>query len=197
MNGLEQILEGILSDAKAAAQQTLTEAQEYADKVRQQAEAAAAEQKASAAVQAETAYHRVLSRQESADAVLARRILLQKKQQLIMKTLDCAYQNILTMPDADYFNFLETLLHAYAGDKTGEVQLSAKDLARVTSSFRKAIKKHHLTLSEKSADIDCGFLLVYGEITENCSMQALFRAERDRLQDVIRAVLFPQENANG
>jgi V/A-type H+-transporting ATPase subunit E len=47
-----------------------------------------------------------------------------------------------------------------------------------------------LTLSEKTAAIDGGFLLIYGEIEENCSFDALFSASRENMQDQVNAFLF-------
>lgn len=196
MNGLEQILEGILADANQVASKTLDEAEQYATQVRAIAESDTATMQKDAASQADAAYHRVLVRQSSANDVLTRRILLQEKQKCITTALNKAYQTILEMSDTAYFNFLETILQAYASDISGELQLNATDLARVTPDFKKAIKKHNLTLSKTPIKIDSGFLLRYGEITENCSIQELFRVGKDRLQDVVRAVLFPQENAD-
>ena len=47
-----------------------------------------------------------------------------------------------------------------------------------------------LTLDEAPRDIDGGFVLIYGDIEENCSFEALFDAQKDRLQDEVRALLF-------
>lgn len=47
-----------------------------------------------------------------------------------------------------------------------------------------------LTVSRETRDIDGGFVLSYGGIEENCSIEALFYAARERLQDRVQELLF-------
>ena len=41
-----------------------------------------------------------------------------------------------------------------------------------------------------------GFLLIYGETEENCTLQAMFEAQRDELLDKAGRILWERENAN-
>lgn len=50
-----------------------------------------------------------------------------------------------------------------------------------------------LVLSDQTAAIDGGFLLVYGGIEENCSFEALFESDKERLQDAAQELLFANE----
>ena len=74
--------------------------------------------------------------------------------------------------------------------------LSGEDLARLPAYFPRklseigAAKGGTLVLSEESREIKGGFILAYGGIEENCSFEALFEAEKERLQDIVRAQLF-------
>lgn len=47
-----------------------------------------------------------------------------------------------------------------------------------------------LELSREARDIDGGFILVYGGIEENCTIKALFDAQRDELSDKVHGLLF-------
>ena len=47
-----------------------------------------------------------------------------------------------------------------------------------------------LKVSKETAAIFGGFLLVYGDIEENCSFDALFSAVRENLQDKVNSLLF-------
>ena len=51
-------------------------------------------------------------------------------------------------------------------------------------------KGGNLTISKESRNIDGGFVLVYGGIEENCSIQALFHSEREYLADKVHENLF-------
>ena len=47
-----------------------------------------------------------------------------------------------------------------------------------------------LHISGDTRDIDGGFVLTYGGIEENCSIDALFDAAHEVLQDKVQEILF-------
>ena len=47
-----------------------------------------------------------------------------------------------------------------------------------------------LHISDIPGKLDGGFILSYGEIEENCSIEALFDSERERLKDLVQEILF-------
>lgn len=47
-----------------------------------------------------------------------------------------------------------------------------------------------LTLARQPARIDGGFILLYGDIEENCSFEALFSGAHEQLQDEVQRLLF-------
>ena len=74
---------------------------------------------------------------------------------------------------------------------------SEYDLKRIPNDFEKNlentlkdIKNAALTISKEAAPIDGGFILVYGDIEENCSFKALFNNAKEELQDKVNAFLF-------
>jgi V/A-type H+-transporting ATPase subunit E len=52
-----------------------------------------------------------------------------------------------------------------------------------------------LTISEETVSFCGGFLLLYGDIEENCTFDALFAAAREELQDKINAFLYSETMA--
>ena len=58
--------------------------------------------------------------------------------------------------------------------------------------FEKTVKIFNIKISEKPAEIENGFILTYGLISENCSFRAIIEAERDSLRDMAAAELFGQ-----
>ena len=47
-----------------------------------------------------------------------------------------------------------------------------------------------LEISGETRNIDGGFILIYGGIEENCSIDAMFAEKRDELLDQVRKILF-------
>ena len=44
--------------------------------------------------------------------------------------------------------------------------------------------------SNKASDIDGGFILIYGGIEENCSLAAMFHAQKEEMADKLNSLLF-------
>ena len=58
------------------------------------------------------------------------------------------------------------------------------------AGFAEKLKTQGLTISKESKEIDGGFLLLYGDVEENCSFDAMFMAAKETLQDEVRDLLF-------
>ena len=84
--------------------------------------------------------------------------------------------------------------NVHAGE--GELCLSAQDLQRIPEGFMKkaadiaAAAGGSLTLSDRPAGIPNGFILRYGGVEENCSLDALFAQTRDMLRDRVSSLLW-------
>ncbi len=78
----------------------------------------------------------------------------------------------------------------------GEILFSAKDLARLPQGFEEKLnaalkgRGAALRISGDARDIDAGFVLTYGGIEENCSIDALFDSAHELLQDKAQEILF-------
>ena len=74
--------------------------------------------------------------------------------------------------------------------------LSEKDLSRVPSDFEDkanvvATKKGGtVELSKEAVNIDGGFILKYGNIEINSSIDALFEENEEKLVDIVNSTLF-------
>ena len=127
---------------------------------------------------------------KSSAEVDIKRAVLRKKQELITKIIEDGRKKLLESNDAEYFGFMEKLLRNNVADSCGEIILSQKDKSRITDDFEKAVEDLGLKISESTRDIDGGFILVCGDIEENCSVSALFEQKYDRLSDEVNSFLF-------
>ncbi|MBR6384557.1 MAG: H(+)-transporting ATPase [Ruminococcus sp.] len=132
---------------------------------------------------------------KSADAEMKRRILACKVR-CIDSVIDKTVEKLRNLPDEEYFALLEKLAVKLIRKGDGVISLSGKDLKRVTKDFEKNLnesakkKNGSIKLSDVPADIDDGFVLSYGLISENCSFRAVMEADKDSVRDTAAKVLF-------
>jgi V/A-type H+-transporting ATPase subunit E len=138
----------------------------------------------------------IAERAASGAALRERRAVLAEKQRLLGETLERARQAALALPDDDYFALLLRMAKRYALGKSGEAAFSARDQKRMPKDFPAKLDAAakelggSLTVSKEPRDIDGGFVLLYGGMEENCSLTALFDANREDFLDAARAALF-------
>ncbi len=192
MNGLDRILEEIARDASAAAEQKLSEARASAERTVSRAREDAKAVEADAAQRAELEFKRIVSRAHSTGDISKKSALLREKQRIIEGVIHDAHVKLVGLDDKAYFEFMTRLLERYATGERGMLLLSKRDRARVTPAFVSAAEAKGLTVSDETREMDGGFILSYGSIEENCSIDALLESERDRLHDVVKGCLFGQ-----
>lgn len=189
MTGLEKIIEQINNDAKETAQSHLAEAEKQAsiiiDEAKTFVEAELEKQKSVLADTKES----LISRAKSSSGLEIRKSTLEVKQTLISNTLKEAISTLENLEDKEYFEVLAKLALNYKGDDKLELCLSEKDLAKVSEDFSQKLP-NNISLSDKTANIGGGFLLIGDGIDENCSFEALFADRIEELQDKVSSILF-------
>ncbi len=196
MSGLDKIISQIKEEADASAAKILNEANEEAEQIKAQAEEDCLALKERATVQNEAVREDILRRNRSTAQMQRRRELLVAKQEVIDEIIGDAHDSLLQMDASEYFDALVKLVEKHAQPQEGQLCLNQKDLDRVPADFAEAVsqaaqkKGGKLTVSDQPCQIDGGFLLVYGDIEENCSFETLFTSERENLQDKLHTFLF-------
>lgn len=125
---------------------------------------------------------------------IARRAELSAKVEAVDAAIEAAYDAMCDMGADEYFAALEKLAVRNAGKGEGELRLSKRDLDRVPSGFADRINAvltdGSVKLSGQSADIDNGFILVYGDIEINCTFRALINEQKDIVREKVCGVIF-------
>ena len=117
---------------------------------------------------------------------------------MIDKTIEKVLEKLKNLPDKEYFELVEKLVSRYLQPSDGIIALGAKDMARLPDGFEKRLselagkKGGTIKISAEPCDIDDGFILSYGLISENCSFSAVLEAEKDDIRDTAARVLFRQ-----
>lgn len=196
MAGLDKIISQINEESKAAAANTLAAARGEADKILAAARKDAENQCGDIERRSAQSVANILERGQSAAELKKRGSLLAEKQRLIGETIAKAKARLKDMDSEAYFEMILKLAVKSAQAGKGELLFSAKDLARVPEGFEDKLnaaladKGAALHISTAARDIDGGFVLTYGGIEENCSIDALFDTAHEFLQDKVQEILF-------
>ena len=107
-------------------------------------------------------------------------------------------EKLRSLPEKDYFELLLRLVQRHLQADKGTISLCSRDLERMPSDFESRLDEHarkaggSICVSKEPADIEDGFILSYGLISENCSFSAILEAEKDGVRDTAARVLFGQ-----
>lgn len=173
----------IIGDAKKKAQRTLDKAKKQAE---EESRAAIDDFKKKLKLQAENS--------KAAFALNRRDALLKKKSEIIDKIIAEAKNRLCGLDDGQYFDVILKQAIKHAKSAPGKMLLGESDIKRLPQGFEaklnKSLKQGSLKIEAAPRDLGCGFVLVYGDIEENCTFDALFSENRDRIRDKINAAIF-------
>lgn len=125
-----------------------------------------------------------------------RQAALSAKQEVIGEIINEAYERLLNLEDEKYFAVIKKMLEDNVLSEKGEIIFSARDRQRMHKDFEDVIKNvafekgGELVMSDEIRSIDGGFVLVYGDIEENCTFKAMLEASREELHDMVNGKLF-------
>lgn len=193
MSGLEKIIGAIENEAAENAKKITDSANLRAEKIKAEGDKKAAEAFESSIAECRRQCDTEYENAQSAAQSLARRELLACRSELLDRAERLAAEKIKSMPDEEYFALILRLIAKCSRPSEGEVRFSAADLKRLPEDFAEKLNgfgAFRLKISPEPADIDGGFLISFGDITENCSISAVMEAERDSARDAAAAVLF-------
>lgn len=194
MTGLEKILSTIEQDSNDRCREITEQAQKQAQEIIDAASAKAQEdiEDAKASVDKKVAEHDGAI--EASVSMTKNRIILEGKLDIISSTLERALEVIKALPKKEYFEILKGLILKNVRKGEGVLRLSKEDTEKLPSNFidsiNNALKRGYKISLGQSADIDSGFILVYGDIDINCSFDAVASAKREELRDTLNEMLF-------
>ncbi len=198
MNGIDKITGKINGDAEAEISGILGKARADASSV-----AASFAQKAQSyqrdlISRAEEQASERIKRARSVSELEAKKALLAKKQELISRAFDLAYERLLKFPDNEYIDFLCRLAANASSSGTEEIILSAQDRSRfgkqIVIGANKLLsdqqKNAGLTLSEEIRPLKGGLVLKNKDVELNCTLDTIVRLIKEDLSFEVAKVLF-------
>lgn len=195
MAGLETITKTILEEAGAEAKAIVERARAEADRILAEAKAVTDGECEKIVEAGRQRAEDIRLRAEGDIAMERRRALLERKQRLLDDVVRAAREAVLNEPAERYFEFLIRLAQLNAEKGVGVMYLSKRDLTRMPEGFHQALNRAlpegaQIDISSVARPIDGGFILKYGDIEQNCSLEAIFDENWERILDAAREVLF-------
>ncbi|MFO8192777.1 MAG: V-type ATP synthase subunit E family protein [Bacillota bacterium] len=197
--GADRIIERILGDAKARADEIMQGAEEEKEKILSEARQKAKNQETRILEQSRKDAEEEKRRIIGVAQLEARKEILSSKQKLIREAFDRALNKLEDLDDETYLDVIGNMFLEQVETGSETVSCSAKDKKRIPAAFWQEIndklaqqgKQGRLTLSEETRDIRGGFILLSGGVELNCSFEALLEMQREDLEPEVAAILFP------
>ena len=185
--GLSSIIGQINREAVEAAEKITAKAKEDAKQIIKKATESANDKIEAAKQKADIVFKTEFEREETSAEHGMSQTILEEKQKL----LDKSAEKLKSLDVKEYFNFLQTLISKYAQNKNGELMLSENDIKRMPDTFNSFVSENYPELKiVKSKKIDAGFVIKYGDIEENCTIDALIEENIDSIKEKAYMKLF-------
>lgn len=125
-----------------------------------------------------------------------RRKILKCRVEMIETATEKVIEKLSELADDEYFKMILRLAGRKIQRGGGKIYFGKKDLSRIPADFPEKLSElakgagGTVEISAIPADIENGFILEYGLISENCSFRAVIESEKDNIRDILAKELF-------
>ena len=183
MNGIEKITERIAAQSDADVKALM-------DRANAQAKAIYDGYQAAADQECEAAQR--LERLGSVAQLVARKLQLKTKQEMLAEAYDLAYKKLLELPEDQYAQLLTRL--AVNASQTGTEALVFSETDRSRYDKRVVVAANELLeqqgKAEESRPCQGGLYVQNGNVEVNCTFAALIRLEKEQTAKDVAGILF-------
>lgn len=195
MNGLDNIIAKINADCQAECDAILAKADAEADEILKKAKSESALLRQGIIENALRENEKEIQLLKSRAQLESKKNLLALKIELVNGIIETALERLRNLPDADYFSVIKSLVLKHAQKGTATLRLSKNELARLPIGFEGELNKalgdgFSVKIGPEPVRIDGGFILVYDDIDQNCSFEALLASSIDDIKDLLYETLF-------
>lgn len=195
MDGLEKLINTIISDAEAQAKQIKNkadlEAEEQISKAYKKAEEITEKIMSGAELEAAN----ILRTADSNANLDGRKAVLAARRKCIDAAFEKAEAKLYNLSDSEYFDVILKLLKKHYSGVKAELILNERDMLRKTADFENQlsdISTGNISLSAQTGSFKGGFVLKYPTLEENCSFESILHTNRENLEFEAAKILFPE-----
>lgn len=186
MNDGKIIIDKIIAEAEEAAKTILAKGQEEADEILRIARERADKEADIADRYAQDEADKARSKEISGAEMQAKKAVLEKKQSILTEVIREAEKRLSALDDAEYAKVIGGMLERLDKSCGTEIIVSEKDRSRLAD----VVSAKGFTLSEKTGDIDGGFIVKNGDIEYNYSFASIITVEKEEIQQIAAGILF-------
>lgn len=190
--GIEIITTKIIEEARAEGKEIIEKAEQDVARILADAEKKVAEIKVNSYEVSTNEKNKAIHQKKAVADIDERKLLLQKKQDMIDACFEKAADVIASMGEDDTVNFLSNLV-IQTGLKDGTIILNAKD-KKITEKLLKTladkIAESNFVVSDEDGDFKGGLKLLHGKRQLNATIESLIEEERNRSAQLVAEMLF-------
>lgn len=203
-NSTQKITDKIAQDAQSFEEVSLREAEAGAAVIRDDYKSKADYAVAVIADKSKNNAARIVERAESGAELVKRNGALAAKSAILDDVFNIAVERIISSDDAQYLELMTAIAISAAEDINagqtdnginpcaGKIIMNKNDAIKFGKQLAEASAKSgkNLTLSDERANIRGGFILRYGDIDVNCSIESIVASMRPKLEPQAINILF-------
>ncbi|EHL14587.1 hypothetical protein HMPREF9630_01036 [Peptoanaerobacter stomatis] len=197
MTGLEKILDEIKAQSRQTVEQIESEGRKIADDMIKEQEEKISSKKAVFEKDLEQTSKLDLEKGISSAISQKKKMILEEKQNIISDIIEKSKNYIKNLSKDEYMKFLEKIALKYAHKEEGKIRLTASDKDSIGQELVSRLNaklsensKGTLVLDDQVSNEKSGFVIIYKDVEENCSLEAIFSEKRELLEDKINSFLF-------
>ena len=197
MTGLEKILDEIKAQSRQTVEQIESEGRKIADVMIKEQEEKISSKKAVFEKELEQTSKLDLEKGISSAISQKKKMILEEKQNIISDIIEKSKNYIKNLSKDEYITFLEKIALKYAHKEEGKIRLTASDKNSIGQELVSRLNaklsensKGTLVLDDQVSNEKSGFVIIYKDVEENCSLEAIFSEKRELLEDKINSFLF-------
>lgn len=188
ISGMNKLAERIVSDAQDEARAVRQEAERVATGIQRESEKGISARKAELAGQKENAVKSLLGGYRTRASLDGKKDALRKKRAVIDSAFSRAYDAMQSLKAEQRKDVCARMLREQA--EGGETVLPAPMDRAALAELVSAMPEKKLTLSDKHAAIDGGFILLGSGYEKDCSFRSLLDAVRESEETAVYQLLF-------
>ncbi len=197
MAGLDKILEEIRKENELEIQNIISKAEAKAKRIIEEKQKELDERNQYMDKKMEKVIKLDLDKGVSSAISFKKKIVLEEKQRLIKEVIESSKEYIKNLPKEEYIEFFEKVALSHAHSESGRLKLNKSDSERFGKELLDRINaklssnsKGTLVLDDEFTTEKSGFVIVYGDVEENCSLEAIFSEKSELIADKMNSFLF-------
>lgn len=192
MNGKENIINKILTESDAKCAEILSAAEAQAQAIVAAAEQAIANDREALRARLNTLTDERQRNRRATAELDAKKYALQRKQQLITRAYELAYERLTKMSESERLNLIGTLIEKHAED--GEtVYVTQADARGVTQVWLNGFEKH-LKLGNRYIKADGGIVLEGVGYEKDLTLKSVIKYLREQTESDVAKLLLGGHN---